>query len=108
MNCPKNTTCNDLEVRIKLTFPPKIVHSLSMKSKVQHCFIPLISPSVFLAPVTLFLPLLQTHPSLLIGDIRHIIEIDCRPSDSIILALMHNAPIFCTKEVLEKTVPLEE
>ncbi len=42
------------------------------------------------------------------GDIRHIIEIDCRPSDSIILALMHNAPIFCTKEVLEKTVPLEE
>ena len=40
--------------------------------------------------------------------IRHIIEIDARPSDCITLALMSNAPVFCTKEVLEKTVAVEE
>lgn len=43
-----------------------------------------------------------------LGDIRHILEIDARPSDSITLALMNNVPVFCTKEVLEKTLPLEE
>ncbi len=42
------------------------------------------------------------------GDIRHIVEIDARPSDSIIMALMNSAPVYCTKEVLEKTVPIEE
>lgn len=43
-----------------------------------------------------------------LGDIRHIIEIDARPSDCITLALMNNVPVYCTKEVLEKTVPIEE
>ena len=42
------------------------------------------------------------------GEIRHIIELDSRPSDAIIFALMNNAPVFCTKEVLEKTVALED
>jgi bifunctional DNase/RNase len=42
------------------------------------------------------------------GEIRHIVEIDCRPSDSIILALMNNAPVYCTKDVLERVVPMEE
>lgn len=44
------------------------------------------------------------------GDdgINHIVEIDARPSDCITLALIHNAPVFCTPEVLEKTIPLEE
>lgn len=41
-------------------------------------------------------------------SIRHIVEIDGRPSDFITLALMHNAPIYCTKEVLEKTIPVVE
>lgn len=36
--------------------------------------------------------------------VRHIIEIDARPSDSITLALMCNAPVFCTREVLDKTI----
>lgn len=39
---------------------------------------------------------------------RHIVEIDARPSDCITLALMGNAPVYCTKEVLEKTVPFVE
>lgn len=43
-----------------------------------------------------------------LGDIRHIIEIDARPSDCLILALMNNAPVYCTKEVLDKTVAVEE
>ncbi len=42
------------------------------------------------------------------GDVRHIVEIDGRPSDFITLALMHNAPIYCIKEVLEKIVPVVE
>ena len=43
-----------------------------------------------------------------IGDIRHIVEIDARPSDCITLALMQNAPVYCTREVLEKTIPVDE
>ena len=43
-----------------------------------------------------------------IGDIRHIIEIDARPSDCISLALMNNVPVYCSQDVLEKTVALEE
>jgi len=42
-----------------------------------------------------------------VGDVRHILEIDARPSDCITLALMSNAPVYCTKEVLEKITPLE-
>lgn len=40
--------------------------------------------------------------------IRYIIEIDARPSDCITLALMNNAPVYCTRDVLERTLPLEE
>jgi len=42
------------------------------------------------------------------NGIRHILELDSRPSDCITLALMNNVPVYCTKEVLDKTVPLEE
>ena len=40
--------------------------------------------------------------------IKNILEIDSRPSDCITLALMSNAPVYCTREVLNKTVPIEE
>ncbi len=43
-----------------------------------------------------------------LGDVRHIIEIDSRPSDALTLALMNNAPVYCTKEVLDKVIPIEE
>jgi hypothetical protein len=43
-----------------------------------------------------------------IGNIRHIVEIDARPSDCITLALMSNVPVYCTKEVLDKTIPVED
>jgi hypothetical protein len=43
-----------------------------------------------------------------IGDIRHIVEIDARPSDCLTLALMNNAPVYCTREVLDKVIPVEE
>jgi len=42
------------------------------------------------------------------GEVRHIVELDGRPSDFITLALMHNAPVYCIKEVLEKVVPVVE
>ncbi len=41
------------------------------------------------------------------GDIREIVEIDSRPSDCILIALMSNTPLYCTKEVLEKTIAVE-
>lgn len=42
------------------------------------------------------------------GDFRHILEIDARPSDCITLALINNAPVYCTLEVLEKVIPVED
>lgn len=42
------------------------------------------------------------------GELKHILEIDARPSDCITLALMNNVPVFCTRDVLEKTVHIEE
>lgn len=43
-----------------------------------------------------------------LNDEKHIVEIDARPSDCITLALMNNVPVYCTREVLEKTIPVEE
>ena len=43
-----------------------------------------------------------------IGDVLHIIEVDARPSDCITLALMNNVPVYCTREVLDKTIPVDE
>jgi uncharacterized protein len=42
------------------------------------------------------------------GEINHIVELDARPSDCITLALMNNVPVYCTREVLEKTIPVDE
>ena len=42
------------------------------------------------------------------GDQKHILEIDARPSDAITLALLHNAPVFCRRDVLERAIPMEE
>ena len=41
-------------------------------------------------------------------DQRHILEVDSRPSDCIILALMNNVPVFCTRDVLDRTIPIQE
>ncbi len=41
-------------------------------------------------------------------EFRHIIEIDGRPSDCLTLALLNNAPVYCTREVLDRVIPLEE
>lgn len=40
-----------------------------------------------------------------VGTLTHIVEVDARPSDCITLALMNNVPVYCTREVLEKTIP---
>lgn len=42
------------------------------------------------------------------GEIRHIVEIDARPSDCITLAMLHQCPVFCTREVLDRALPVEE
>ena len=42
------------------------------------------------------------------GEETHIVEIDARPSDCITLAIMNDTPVYCTKEMLEKTVPVDE
>jgi bifunctional DNase/RNase len=43
-----------------------------------------------------------------VGDMRHILEIDSRPSDCLTLALMSNAPVYCTQDVLDRTIAVEE
>jgi len=43
-----------------------------------------------------------------VNGIINILEIDCRPSDCITLALMNNVPVYCTHEVLDKTIALED
>lgn len=40
--------------------------------------------------------------------IRQIVEIDARPSDSIILALMNNVPVYCTRDVLDRSISVED
>lgn len=40
--------------------------------------------------------------------IKKIVEVDARPSDAITLALMSNAPVYCSEEVLEKTIHVED
>ncbi len=42
------------------------------------------------------------------GEMLHILEIDARPSDCITLALSHNAPIYCNKDILLQAVPFED
>lgn len=41
-------------------------------------------------------------------EMRHIVEIDARPSDCLTLAVMHHVPIYCRRDVLERVIPLEE
>jgi bifunctional DNase/RNase len=43
-----------------------------------------------------------------INGILHILEIDARPSDCITLALMNNVPVYCTHEVLDKTIAVDD
>lgn len=43
-----------------------------------------------------------------IDGILHILEIDARPSDCITLALMNNVPVYCTHEVLDKTIAVDD
>jgi len=43
-----------------------------------------------------------------IEGILHIVEIDARPSDCITLALMNNIPVYCTHEVLDKTIQIDD
>lgn len=43
-----------------------------------------------------------------LNGVRHVLEIDARPSDCITLAIMNNVPVFCTRDVLDRTVHIEE
>jgi len=43
-----------------------------------------------------------------IGDKKQIMEIDARPSDCLSLALENDVPIFCTKEVFDKVIAIED
>ncbi|MCI0381602.1 MAG: DUF151 domain-containing protein [Chlamydiae bacterium] len=43
-----------------------------------------------------------------LGEERHILEIDARPSDCIMLAVLNKVPVLCKKELLEKVIALEE
>lgn len=40
--------------------------------------------------------------------VTQMLEIDARPSDCITLALMNNVPVYCTRDVLDRTISVEE
>lgn len=42
------------------------------------------------------------------GDLLHIVEVDARPSDCLTLALVHKVPLYCTRVVLDRTIPYAE
>ena len=39
---------------------------------------------------------------------RNILELDARPSDSLALAILNEVPLYCTQEVWERVLPLDE
>lgn len=41
-------------------------------------------------------------------ELDNLVEVDARPSDSLIIALRHKAPIYCNQKILDKTVAYEE
>ncbi|MCH9634595.1 MAG: hypothetical protein S4CHLAM7_13480 [Chlamydiae bacterium] len=41
-------------------------------------------------------------------SLNHLVEVDSRPSDSLLIALRHKAPIYCTEEMLQAVVPFED
>lgn len=41
-------------------------------------------------------------------EMTHIVEVDARPSDCLTLALLSDVPVYCTREVLNTVIPLEE
>lgn len=41
-------------------------------------------------------------------EVDRLVEVDARPSDSLIIALRHKAPIYCTDQILKETIPFEE
>ncbi len=41
-------------------------------------------------------------------ELTHILEIDARPSDCLILAIKEEIPILCTQELLDKAIAFEE
>jgi bifunctional DNase/RNase len=43
-----------------------------------------------------------------VGGITHIVEVDARPSDGLTLALINGVPVYCTEEVLEESVAVED
>jgi uncharacterized protein len=42
------------------------------------------------------------------NNLRHIVELDVRPSDALTLALLLDVPVYCTRQVLDQAVPLQE
>ncbi len=68
----------------------------SLDLKVQQVVITDIDDTIFFSKLFLETKISQLH---------QIIEIDSRPSDSIVIAFFHNAPIFCARHVLEKAIP---
>lgn len=40
--------------------------------------------------------------------LSHVVEVDARPSDCIVLAFLQNAPVLCARHVLEKVIPFAE
>lgn len=42
------------------------------------------------------------------GQLDHLVEVDARPSDSLIIALRHKAPIYCSEKIINETLDFED
>lgn len=80
---------------------PDLLSSIlnAVDMKVKQAVINDVQDTVFFA--RLYLEMMK-------DGLRHIIEIDARPSDSLILAFLHNAPVFCARHVMEQAIPFVE
>ncbi len=54
---------------------------------------------------TFYARLFLSQPS---GESTHLVEVDARPSDCLVLALQQGLPLYCTEEVLQSVLPYED
>ena len=71
----------------------------SFSIEVKQVVISEVQDTIFIAKL-----FLEMHKDGLV----YVAEIDARPSDCIILAFLHKAPVFCTKQVLQQVIPYIE
>ena len=72
---------------------------LGMRIRIKQIVINDLQGSVYFARL-----FIEQH----LDDKRHILELDARPSDCITLALLHDIPVYCTRDVFDAAIPITD